>query len=317
MDTSSKIYKLTPSLHANLWGGNKLRAYGKSSDADRIGESWEVSFVSGAEATACGTAISELFPKPSWGKRAERFEFFPVLTKFIDANEKLSVQVHPDDTYALANEGMYGKSEMWYVVDAEPGAGLYMGFERSVSKEELRLSIENGTVEELLSFKPVKAGDVFFIPAGTVHAIGGGVLIYEIQQNSTLTYRLYDYMRRDKEGKLRELHVEKALRVLSAVPYSYSLSDTDTGSGRIIGSCDYFTTREYKGEDLPAKITVSDGSFLALTVVSGGGVLSFTDDNGNKNSIALDIGDTYFIPAQRVPFTFEVSGNMTLITVEV
>ena len=122
-----KVYKLTPSVHDNIWGGNRLREYGKTSEKDRIAESWELSFVPGEEARlADGRCVSEAFARDSWGENCRDFEFFPTLTKFIDAKDKLSVQVHPNDEYALANEGQYGKTEMWYVVDAEPGAGRYM-----------------------------------------------------------------------------------------------------------------------------------------------------------------------------------------------
>ena len=182
-----KVYNLTPSVHNNVWGGNKLREYGKTSDADRIAESWELSFVPGSEALADGKKLSELFDREAWGENCRDFEFFPTLTKFIDAKDKLSVQVHPSDEYALRHEGQYGKTEMWYVVEADEGAGIYMGLSRAVSAEEFAERVRLGTVEEVLKFHKVHSGDVFFIPAGTVHAIGAGVLIYEVQQNSTLT----------------------------------------------------------------------------------------------------------------------------------
>ena len=313
-----RIVKLNPSLHANIWGGNKLRGYGKSSAADRIGESWELSFVPSAPATLSdGRSTIDTFPKETWGKRAQGFDFFPVLTKFIDAKEKLSVQVHPDDSYALANEGQYGKSEMWYVVDADEGAGLYMGLSERTPLDKLRDKIADGTVEELLSFKQVKSGDVFFIPAGTIHAIGGGVLIYEIQQNSTLTYRLYDYMRRDKDGNLRELHVEKALKVLNPDVYSYTTENVSTDCGKLIGKCEYFETKEYTLRENAASLTVDDGSFLMITAVKGRGVLSFTDENGKECELSLDLGDTYFAPAATVPFDVKISGDLTFITVTV
>ena len=313
-----KIFKLTPSLHANIWGGNKLRAYGKRSDADRIGESWELSFVPSAPAVIDdGTSTVDAFPKEYWGTRAQKFDFFPVLTKFIDAKEKLSVQVHPDDAYALANEGQYGKSEMWYVVDADEGAGLYMGLSARTELDTLAQKISDGTVEELLSFKKVKSGDVFFIPAGTIHAIGGGVLIYEIQQNSTLTYRLYDYMRRDKDGNLRELHVEKALKVLTPDVYSYVTDGIDSENGKLIGKCEYFETREFVLNESSATLGVDDGSFLMITAVKGGGVLSYTEDDGSVSTLEINLGDTYFAPATKSGFDVTLKGNMTFITVTV
>ena len=132
-----KIYRLTPAIKDNIWGGNKLREYGKTTEKDRIAESWELSFTDGGEARIeNGRQMSESFPKESWVTASEKFHAFPVLTKFIDAKDKLSVQVHPSDEYALANEGQFGKTEMWYVVDAEEGAGLYMGLERECDREE-------------------------------------------------------------------------------------------------------------------------------------------------------------------------------------
>ena len=313
-----RIFKLTPSLHANIWGGNKLRDYGKVSDADRIGESWELSFVPSAPATVeDGRSTVDAFPKEFWGTRAQKFDFFPVLTKFIDAKEKLSVQVHPDDAYALANEGQYGKSEMWYVVDADEGAGLYMGLSERTDLDVLAKKIADGTVEDLLSFKRVKSGDVFFIPAGTIHAIGGGVLIYEIQQNSTLTYRLYDYMRRDKDGNLRELHVEKALKVLTPDVYSYTTSSENSEGGKLIGKCEYFETREFTLTDSAANLFVNDSSFLMITTVKGGGVLSYTEEDGNICTVEIKPGDTYFAPAANDTFGVTVKGDLTFITVTV
>ena len=305
-----KIYKLTPTLHNNIWGGNKLRDFGKNSPEDRIGESWELSFVKGDAATVDGGVTTlEAFPKSCWGKKCERFDSFPVLTKFIDAKENLSVQVHPDDSYALKYEGQYGKSEMWYVVSADPGAGLYMGLKRECSPEEFSARVADGTVEELLSFKEVSSGDVFFIEAGTIHAIGGGVLIYEIQQNSTLTYRLYDYMRRDKAGNLRELHVDKAMKVSSLKPYR----EKNFGGANVIGSCEYFTTKEYKLSSDPLCLSVGDGSYLAITVIDGEGDVRY-HENGESKALNLTRGESFFIPAGAGEFT--VSGNLTLITVE-
>lgn len=308
-----RVYELTPSLHANIWGGNRLYGYGKVSKADRIGESWELSFVEGAEArTEDGATLPEAFPRELWGKRCEGFEFFPVLTKFIDAKEKLSVQVHPSDEYALANEGQYGKSEMWYVVDREEGAGLYMGLEKSTSAEEFSSAVNDGSVEKLLSFKKVEKGDVFFIPAGTIHAIGGGVLIYEIQQNSTLTYRLYDYMRRDKDGNLRELHVQKAMKVAKTEPY---VREDFSDEEHVIGRCKYFTTKLYSLPEDSFSVTVTDESFLSVTCTDGEGELIYLED-GNEKRKALKKGNTLFVTAGE-PLSLSASGSMTLITVEV
>lgn len=282
-----KIYRLTPSLKDNIWGGNKLREYGKESDKDRIAESWELSFTSGGEAKiADGREMTEAFPRSAWGTLADKFHAFPVLTKFIDAKDNLSVQVHPSDSYALENEGQFGKTEMWYVVEADEGAGLYMGLEHRCDPDEFAAAVADGTVEKLLSFKNVKKGDVYFIPSGTIHAIGAGVVIFEIQQNSTLTYRLYDYMRRDKDGNLRELHVDKAMKVSLLEPYQEAVFDKNDES--LIGTCEYFETRKYQLNFTKIGFNVENDSFLSITCVSGCGTI-----NGEK----MQRGDTFFSPA--------------------
>ena len=300
-----KIYKLTPAIKDNIWGGNKLRAYGKQTEKDRIAESWELSFTPGGEAvTEDGRAMSEAFPRQTWGEAGQRFHAFPVLTKFIDAKDNLSVQVHPSDAYALENEGQFGKTEMWYVVEADEGAGLYMGLERECKRDEFASAVADGTVEKLLSFKQVKRGDVYFIPSGTIHAIGAGVVIFEIQQNSTLTYRLYDYMRRDKDGNLRELHIDKAMRVSLLEPYSERKFDKNDDS--LIGICEYFETHKYQLNFTKKTFNVDNSSFLSITCVGGEGMIE-----GKK----ITVGDTYFIPANSGEITVE--GSLEIIAVSV
>lgn len=300
-----KVYKLTPALKDNLWGGNKLRQYGKSSEKDRIAESWELSFTDGGEATiADGRCMSEAFPRETWGTACEKFRFFPTLSKFIDARENLSVQVHPSDDYALTNEGQFGKTEMWYVVEAEEGAGLYMGLKEKCTPEVFSAAVKDGTVENLLSFKKVKKGDVYFIPSGTIHAIGAGVLIFEIQQNSTLTYRLYDYMRRDKDGNLRELHVDKAMKVSMLEPYKHAVYGNE--SEEVIGKCEYFKTSKYKLKLSKMLFNVTSDSFLSITCVGGEGVIE-----GEK----ISLGDTVFCPAGAGDVCIE--GDLEIIAIEV
>ena len=302
-----KIYRLTPAVKDNLWGGNKLRAYGKESTSDRIAESWELSFTKGGEAKIMdGRTTTEAFSRDTWGNNAQKFHAFPVLTKFIDAREKLSVQVHPSDSYALANEGQFGKTEMWYVVEADEGAGLYMGLNEAVTPERFHAAVNDGTVEELLSFKEVKAGDVFFIPSGTIHAIGAGVVIFEIQQNSTLTYRLYDYMRRDKDGNLRELHVEKAMLVSELDVYKPA--PRVENSPEIIGKCEYFETAKYKLNFTNMTFNVNSDSFLSITCVGGSGMVE---------GESITKGDSFFIPANSGEITVHGDENLEIITVKI
>ena len=302
-----KIYRLTPATKDNLWGGNKLRAYGKNADSEIIAETWELSFTQGGEAKIeDGRTTVEAFPRDTWGTNAAKFPFFPTLTKFIDAREKLSVQVHPSDEYALKNEGQYGKTEMWYVVEADEGAGLYMGLERRANPDEFLAAVKDGSVEKLLSFKEVKAGDVFFIPSGTIHAIGAGVVIFEIQQNSTLTYRLYDYMRRDKAGNLRELHVEKAMSVCDLDVYKEA--PRVENSPEIIGKCEYFETAKYKLNFTNLPLFVDESSFLSVTCVAGEGTI-----DGEK----IAKGDSFFIPAGAGDILITGGENLEILTVKI
>ncbi len=300
-----RIYKLIPETKNNLWGGEKLRGYGKTSSDDIIAESWELSFVPGSEAhLEDGRTTAEAFPKELWGTSCEKFEHFPTLTKFIDAREKLSVQVHPSDAYALENEGQYGKTEMWYVVEAEDGAGLYMGLRHSCGKENFAAAVADGSVEDLLSFVKVKAGDIFFIPSGTIHAIGAGTLIFEIQQSSTLTYRLYDYMRRDKDGNLRELHIDKAMRVSLLEPYKPF--DFSEHGENVIGYSDYFITELYKLNFTNISLNVDERSFLSITCTRGEGVI---------DGEIIKKGDTFLAPAGAGELV--VSGDLDIVTVRV
>lgn len=297
-----KARKLTSFLSERIWGGARLSQYGKPVRDEGIGESWELSFIRGCESTVDGRAVSEVFPKEAWGTRGAAFENFPVLTKFIDAKDNLSVQVHPDDSYALREEGSYGKTEMWIVLEAEPHAGLYLGFREDITEDEVRRYAADGTLENYLSFREVTPGDVYFIPAGTVHAIGQGVLLYEIQQSSDLTYRLYDYHRRDAKGNLRELHVDKALRVSDLCPYTPPIFQNADPS--VIGECDYFTTRICKVSCAEKTFFVDESSFLMLTVLNGEGEI-----DGQKAAK----GDTFLVAAAEGEI--RASGDMTLAAV--
>ena len=190
-----------------------------------------------------------------------------------DARQDLSVQVHPSDEYALKHENSFGKTEMWYVVEADEGAGIYLGFKRDVTDAEYREAIKNNALTDLLNFYKVKAGDCFFIPSGTIHAIGAGCLICEIQQNSNLTYRVYDYGRLDKDGKTRELHVDKALKVTSLTKYEAKKLDAVSSCGEYLGLSKYFTVKKFSVKD--DVILHSDkGSFKAFTCVSGEGYIN-------------------------------------------
>ena len=222
-----------------------------------------------------------------------------MLIKFIDAKENLSVQVHPSDEYALANENSFGKTEMWYIVEAEEGAGIYLGFNRDVTIEEYETAIKEKRLTELLNFYEVKAGECYFIPSGTIHAIGKGCLICEIQQNSNLTYRVYDYGRKDKNGNTRELHIDKALKVTNLHRFE-PITFEDC-----LGKCEYFTVQKYEIDSELNSFT-DEKSFHCLTCVKG---------NGFIEDLEIKQGDSCFVPANFG--TYRLDGNLEIILTKI
>ena len=216
-----EILKLQPCGKDYLWGGTRLRnEYGKRIDMTPLAETWECSVHSdGPSVIATGEFKGQTLPSvlkqhPEYMGSKVRNGELPVLVKFIDAKQDLSVQVHPDDVYANKHEGDNGKTEMWYVIDAEEGANLIYGFKHKVTEEILRKAVETGTLDRHLQKVEVHKGDTYFVPAGTVHGIGAGILMAEIQESSNVTYRVFDYDRIDKKGQKRELHFDKAVRVM-------------------------------------------------------------------------------------------------------
>lgn len=294
------MIKLQPGYKDYIWGGRRLiDEYNKKYDGDLLAESWELScnkdcpcIISGGDED--GMTLEEYIYKRGFvsilGKKCERFQDFPVLIKFIDARKPLSIQVHPNELYASKVEHQHGKTEMWYVVDAEPGAYLYYGFEYEITKDEFIKRINDNTLEEVLHKEEVHKGDVFFIEAGTLHAIGAGIIIAEIQQNSDITYRIYDYGRIGNDGKTRELHISKAVDVIKL------------GSARVhhnfyphIGCCEYFTVDHLfldgtKVKEIQGK--VDENSFLHVLVTGGRGEIQ-----NNGKIIRFKAGQSIFLPA--------------------
>ncbi len=322
--SSGCLYKMAPSLHYALWGGTKISdLLGKSrEDMPIIAESWELSaHPAGPSSVAEGKLkgipfahLLDLLPDSQIGWKVHAYQRFPLLIKFIDANKNLSVQVHPDDDYAFPNENDYGKNEMWYIMDATDDAFIYNGFKRDVSHEEVRKRISDNTIEEVLNKIPVKKGETYFISAGTVHAIGGGCLICEIQQSSNVTYRLYDYGRVDINGKQRELHLDKALDVLNflqpkkGVAESYTTEKQSGYTKQIIGQCKYFLTEKYQvNGDLV--LTPNIDSFRAIVIVEGCGQIS---DGVTDRKTCM--GDTWFVGAQS---TVYIKGNLSLLNITI
>lgn len=303
--------KLKPAFKDYIWGGTRLRDdFGKDCDFDRIAESWELSCHPDGKSVIAngefaGSTLYDYIHDYSYhvlGSNCKRFEYFPILIKLIDAKDNLSVQVHPDDEYARRVEGQYGKTEMWYVIDADEGASLLYGFKKEISKAEFEQRIRNNTLLEVTNSVPVKKGDVFFISSGTLHAIGKGILIAEIQQNSNVTYRIYDYGRVGADGKPRQLHVDKAVDVTKlcpAVPYPQSDSKPMGGyTDKLLASCDYFTVNALE-VDTQAELFARESSFISILVLDGGCVISA---DGCEPLEAVK-GDSFFIPAGLGKFT--------------
>lgn len=290
-----------------IWGGHKLKTkYNKKASFDSIAESWElccrkdaVSVISNGEYK--GMSLLEYL--------GDDGEDFPLLIKLIDAGDKLSVQVHPDDSEKDGNGRPIGKTEMWYIIEADPGAKLVYGLCDGVTAADFEAAVRSGRTEKFLSFVSVKPGDVFFIPSGQVHAIGSGILLAEIQQNSDTTYRLYDYGRLDKNGNPRQLHIDKALGALkirngdeiNAIRYSKG-----NGDG-ILAACDKFTSRKLS---VNGKATVLIRNFGALICVDGGGSIIYKGEE-----FKIDTGDTYFIPKDCGELT--LCGKLTVLSAEV
>lgn len=310
-----KPVKLTPAFKDNIWGGTRLKTeYNKHTDMKIVAESWELSTHKDGESRINGgeydglklSEYIEKIGKDKLGKRALEFNYFPLLIKFIDAKNNLSIQVHPDDEYALKHEGEYGKTEMWYIMDAEKGSYLYYGFNRSITKEEYEKRISDNKLLEVLNKVEVKKGDMFFIPSGTVHAIGSGILICEIQQNSNTTYRVYDYDRRDANGNPRQLHIKQAIDVSCLEPSPEQKAPTIIADGvEELAKCKYFTVRKI---DVDGEKTISaeDGSFRSLIFLSGQGTLTVGD-----SVITAEKGDSIFVPAQNTDY--KISGKCEII----
>ena len=301
-------YQLNPACKDYLWGGRHHLhdEFGVSSPMNPLAEAWVLSchpdgpsvLANGPYAGRTLSWYLEWEGRRTLGNNCQGFDRFPLLIKLIDAEQPLSIQVHPSDEYALAHEGQLGKTEMWVVLEAEPGGFIYYGFERPVTREEFARRIGDGTLTDVLHKAPAKAGDVFFIPAGTLHAIGQGLVITEIQQNSNVTYRVFDYDRKGPDGKKRPLHVEKALEVTNLQPVQ------PMQFGPHLGKCPYFTvdrhTGTFNGE-------CGKDSFHALLVVDGGATLYCDGEHKTLNK-----GDCFFIPAGCGPY--RVEGNCEILT---
>lgn len=312
--------KFFPILHERLWGGTKLKdLLHKPSASDIVGESWELSTVKDnvsiiANGEHKGTSLQDLID--TYGERllgksvVDRFGTdFPILIKFIDAKQNLSIQLHPNDELAKERHDSFGKTEMWYIMDADPEANLIVGFNKDVSKEEYANSLKNDELLDLLNYEKVQEGDTFFINTGKIHAIGAGVLLAEIQQTSDITYRVFDFNRRDANGNLRELHTEMAL---DAIDYSKKEDfkvtyPNQTNTVNPMVASPYFKTNFiHVTEDLSQDVADRD-SFTIYMCVGGEAVIA-----NEYGSVSLHKGETTLIGANCNSILLKSSGAKLL-----
>jgi mannose-6-phosphate isomerase len=306
MEKSLYPLRFQPIYKKLIWGGEKLRKeYGKSDAPEMTGESWEISCVQDNISVVSNgflkgntlEEIIEIYMGDIVGDQIfEQFgTFFPILTKFIHSNDYLSVQVHPGDDYAMEHHGENGKTEMWYILEAEKDARLIVGFNRDLDREGFLRALNSGTLVDLLNFEPVQKGDVIFMPTGRVHALGPGIVLAEIQQTSDMTYRIYDWDRRDASGKGRELHIDHALNVTDFQRQeNYKTPYTPVKNSTVdLADCPYFTTRYMEFDQPVDKDFNLIDSFVIYMCVEGR--VDIHHPGGAPE--ALHKGDTILIPA--------------------
>ena len=312
-----KILRFNPLLKQTIWGGDKIAQMKHIADApDLVGESWELSAVPGDETVCLGeesltlTELVARYREKLVGLHVyEQFgDTFPLLIKFIDARQNLSIQVHPDDETARRQGKTRGKTEMWYLLESAPDAFLYCGLKEAITPGQYQQMVEDDTICDALARYPVSEGDVFFIPAGRIHAIGAGCLLAEIQQTSDVTYRIYDYKRRDKNGNLRQLHTREALESIdfSVYPDYRSHYTPKKDQGVEIVTCPYFTTSLYDVSG--SSVTIEQhrlDSFIILMGLSG--EVSVAADG---DSTTLHGFETLLVPAENSKLTITGKGRL-------
>jgi len=316
-----KLYPLQfqPILKERIWGGTKLKTYlNKPITSQITGESWEISTVENdvsliANGNFAGKTLNELideFPEEILGTKVHK-QFgnqFPLLFKYLDAREDLSIQVHPNDELAKKRHNSFGKTEMWYVMQADDDASLIVGFKEKSSPDEYLKALKNNTIIDILDTKKVKKGDVFFLATGTVHAIGAGTVIAEIQQTSDITYRIYDFDRVDANGNTRELHVDLALDAINynVIESEKKYSKVENTSNEIV-NCHYFTTN-FIPLDGKTVITKKRQSFTVYMCVEGSFELKY-----NEIKYTYKTGNTVLLPAEMTEF--EIKGKASVLEI--
>lgn len=315
--------KFEPILKPKIWGGNKLNTLlHKKSPTDKMGESWEISAFEGDETMVCNgflaqnnlMELTEIYMHDLVGRKVfDKFGLnFPLLTKFIDAADDLSIQVHPNNKLALEKHNSFGKNEAWYIIEAEPNAKIYLGFDKQITPLEFRRAIENKTVSNLMKVYQPKNGDFFIIPSGTVHSIGKGILLAEIQQNSDLTYRVYDWDRTDEKGNTRELHLDLALEATNfSEPTHLKINyDLNPNMQTELTKNEYFKINIM----LLTKTIEMDyfliDSFVIYMVVEGQVQIHYADQ---AEPITLKTGESALIPAELNRLTLTPKGQTKIL----
>ena len=312
--------KFNPLLVQTLWGGEKIIPFKHlNSDLTQVGESWEISGVKGNETVVSegefkGKKLNELVDELK-GKLVGEANYkrfgndFPLLIKFIDARQELSIQVHPTDELAQKRGKLRGKTEMWYIMDSDENAKLRAGMKEKITPEQYKQMVEDDTITEAIAEYKVKEGDCFFLPAGRIHSIGTGCFLAEIQQTSDVTYRIYDFKRKDKDGNYRELHTEEAAECIDYnVEPNYRTEYTPVkNEGIALVECPYFTTAVYDLNE-PMTLDYSElDSFVILIGLKGSGEI--TDNEGNTTTLCE--GETILIPA--TTNEVKVTGNIKFL----
>lgn len=317
------MLKLNPIFKDYIWGGDKLKTlYGKQSELDKVAESWELSTHKDGECTivegiykgkTLSAYIEEVGPEVL-GTHSKTKDDLSILIKLIDAKDNLSVQVHPNDEYALAHEGDLGKTEMWYILEADEGAQLVYGFKKDMTRESFEAYIRNNTLTDVLNYVDVQKGDVFFIEPGTMHAIGKGIVIIEVQESSNVTYRVYDYGRVGVDGKPRALHIDQALEVthLAKANQAKTLYELEEKMGYKAGTlveCEYFTVKKLNISN-QVELKADETSFHSL-IITDGAFKVFSD----TEQVLVKKGDSLFIPAHYGTYRIEGQGEVILSTI--
>ena len=319
----TQVLHFAPYLKSVIWGGKRIALFkGIDTDITSIGESWEISAVPGHISVVDrgphkGKSITDLIrefgPELVGQDIYDRFgENFPLLIKLIDARDDLSVQVHPDDELALKRHCCYGKTEMWYIIDTAPNSRIHIGLKKPITPDEYQHRVANHSIMDVSRSYSSIAGDTYFLPAGCIHTIGAGNLLAEIQQTSDITYRIYDYGRRDKDGNTRQLHTEEARDAIDYTVNAHKLHPKDS----LLIDCPYFVVNQYNVGQEAIKLPRTRDSFTIVMCLGGHAQLTCSTDEGNTNSQSIQItrGETLLFPATLRHIT--ATGEANILSVQ-